>query len=41
MHYLICFIWEVNFMKDTGAVLLDGFELYRIGRKPPGLLTDV
>lgn len=40
MSYIICVIWEVDFMEDLGAVLLDGFHFYQMGRKLPGLLTE-
>lgn len=40
MSYIVSVIWEVDFMKDLGAVLLDGVHFYHMGRKLPGLLTE-
>lgn len=40
MSYIIAVIWEVDFVEDLGAVLLDGVHLYHMGRKLPGLLTE-
>lgn len=34
------FIWEMDFMEDMSAVLLDGVHLHWMGRKLPGLFTE-
>lgn len=40
MSYIIGAIREVDFVKDLGAVLLDGVHLHQVWRKLPVLLTD-
>lgn len=38
--YISCIIWEVDFLEDLRAVLLDSVHFYEMGRKIPGLLTE-
>ena len=40
VSYIITVIWEVDFMEDLGAVLLDGVHFDHMGRTLPWVLTE-